>query len=296
MKYYIYAEKITSPYISDAVRILTGFFDENEFLGFAACNELADILKADGLPVITESELIMNEFDYVILMGCNDKEYSVRRRMIASLGINKEKILSEKIIITDGFSPEKYAELENAKLTIISRNCFAGLLYNHFCLPFLSPTINMYFEENAFVRFLSEFDRYINSPLVLDHMEKLPDEDRFFPVFSLDGDVLIYMNHYSDDQSAGEKWNERLKRMNPENMMYVMDTETLSVLERFNDLPYKNKVCFVPFETDVPCAYTVPMNIPGEKDFFKYVNSIATGSLRIFDLWDMLCKNQKKCL
>ena len=44
-----------------------------------------------------------------------------------------------------------------------------------------------------------------------------------------------------------------------------MYTDDINILKEFDKLPFSKKCCFVPFETDIECAFTVDV----EKDFNK---------------------------
>ena len=44
--------------------------------------------------------------------------------------------------------------LKNKDFTILSCNCAAGILYHRYNHPFLSPTINLWIEQNDFLNIL----------------------------------------------------------------------------------------------------------------------------------------------
>ncbi len=78
-----------------------------------------------------------------------------------------------------------------------------------------------------------------------------------YPIGTL-GDLTIEFIHYTTCEEAKEKWMERTKRINKNNL-FIMLTEqedcTEDLVREFGELPYENKVVFTyrKYE-DVPCA------------------------------------------
>jgi len=70
-------------------------------------------------------------------------------------------------------------------------------------------------------------------------------------------DVLIHFLHYKTFEEAQEKWNKRKQRINWDNLFVMMYTSEMEEAERFDRLPYEKKICFVPFETDIPSACNI---------------------------------------
>lgn len=158
--------------------------------------------------------------------------------------------------------------LKNRDVTILSMNCLGGIVYHNLNLKFLSPTINLRFESvMQFYRFCSNLNYYLSLPL-----EEIPsDED--FPVVRL-GDIIINMVHYKSFDIAVEKWEERKKRINFDNIYiiandYVTDDKTLSNDEiiAFGNLPYKVTVLCQDRHDDLPYTHYL-----GAKKLRKVMN------------------------
>lgn len=68
-----------------------------------------------------------------------------------------------------------------------------------------------------------------------------------YPVGCLGGDVRIYFQHYGSVDEAKQKWIERCKRINFDNI-FVLFTDrdgcTYQNLGEFDSLPYENKIVF----------------------------------------------------
>lgn len=103
--------------------------------------------------------------------------------------------------------------------------------------------------------------------------------------------------HYKTEEDAKLKWEERTKRINKENLFIMMtdsDGCTEEIIQRFDKLPYKNKVLFTNKEYNkYSCTYYIKgfeeqecvghlfqfKNIVGEKyyDDFDYVKWFNNG-------------------
>lgn len=135
----------------------------------------------------------------------------------------------------------KRRKLKNTTPTIISSNCNGEFWYYDMKLKFLSPTINLSFDMNDYVKMLENLRWYMEQQI-------LPYEDnRFeFPTGKL-ADVEIRFNHYNTFDEAVAKWDERKKRIDWDNLFILgIDGDNCSykTMQRFDKLPYKNKVIF----------------------------------------------------
>ena len=105
---------------------------------------------------------------------------------------------------------------------------------------FNSPTINLYFEAVDYIRFLENLDYYLACTLTFE------ENSLTYPIGYLD-DVKIYFVHYASIDDAKNKWEERKKRLNKDNLFIIMtdrDGCNFEILKRFDQLPYKNKIIF----------------------------------------------------
>lgn len=100
----------------------------------------------------------------------------------------------------------KKAKMSN-QVTIISQNCIGGVFYHDMGMQFLSPTINLYFEQPDFVKFVNNLEHYINSQLVMHWEEE-------YPVGVLGGDIRIMFMHYNSCSEAKMSWEKRKHRIN----------------------------------------------------------------------------------
>lgn len=150
------------------------------------------------------------------------------------------------------------ARFHNPGVSILSMNCTGGILYHDLGLQFCSPTVNMFMRAEDFTRFCENLEHYLS----IDEMQECTDEnvigDRQYPVAYLD-DLTLFLVHYKSVLEAQEKWNERKKRIDFNNLVIInTDREgmTKGLKDRFEALPYK-KVMFVhePDEEHPSCFY-----------------------------------------
>ena len=150
----------------------------------------------------------------------------------------------------------KRKKLKNTTPTIISSNCNGEYWYYDMGLRFLSPTINLSFDMNDYVKMLENIHWYLEQPIV-------PFEDKRFeyPTGML-GDIEIRFNHYKTFDEAVLKWEERKQRIRWDNLFVIGidgDNCTYETMQRFDKLPYKNKVIFthIPYP-EFKSAYYIP--------------------------------------
>ena len=146
--------------------------------------------------------------------------------------------------------------LKNRTPSIIASNCVGTFIYYDMKLRYQSPTINLSFDMNDYVRFLENLRWYLEQPVV-----PYADERFDYPCGMI-GDVEIRFNHYKTFEEAAAKWEERRKRIDWDNLFIIGidgDDCTYDSLRRFDALPYKNKVIFT--HTPYPefsCAHYIP--------------------------------------
>lgn len=146
---------------------------------------------------------------------------------------------------------ENTNKLATKDFTIISNNCWGGMIYQKYGLPYLSPTVGLFILGHDFVKLCKKWKEYFSLPLKFINWE----DSRFyyclrdqmpFPVAKL-GDIEIYFMHYKTSEEAEEKWNRRVKRINPDKMIFKLSQReecSKEDIEEFLLLPLKNKVCF----------------------------------------------------
>jgi uncharacterized protein (DUF1919 family) len=160
------------------------------------------------------------------------------------------------------FAAFRKSKLRNTTFSLISNSCLAGSVYHMYGLQFNSPTVGTFFYSDDYLRMLEDFRHYIAEPLVLKDESIHPEVNELitkthkFPVGVLGGDVEIMFLHYASKDEAEIKWARRVKRINFDNL-FIFFTDSGAAgggagnndfkdeyLERFEALPFENKVMF----------------------------------------------------
>lgn len=132
--------------------------------------------------------------------------------------------------------------LFNQTPCIISSNCNGGIIYHDLELKFLSPTINLFFYPKDYLKFVMNLEYYLSQKLCPFTKPEL----FVYPIGMLD-DIEVHFMHYKTFEEAVKYWEKRIKRVNFENLFFVMtdrDGCTYEQIKTFDELPYKNKVIF----------------------------------------------------
>lgn len=153
-------------------------------------------------------------------------------------------------------------KLKNSDFSIISSNCIGGILSHDLNQRFNSPTINLFFCAEDFVKFCEDLPGYLNAPLIYKKENEVIDGQ--YPVCRLK-DIDIYFAHYKDYDECVLKWEERKKRINFQNLFIIWTDRnncTDELVERFSKIPYKK----IMFSHKPMPEYDFVVHVPGFED------------------------------
>jgi hypothetical protein len=137
--------------------------------------------------------------------------------------------------------------------TIISNNCWAGIVSQYLGIKYYTPTIGLYFFAEEYIKFLERFDYYIKQDLKIietkdsRYYEKMVKKNHKHAIVGKLDDVEIVFLHMKTGEEAIEKWNKRVQRINKKYIIFKFCEQnecTKKHVERFENLPFKNKICF----------------------------------------------------
>lgn len=242
--------------------------------------------KIDGYPVINKNQIKNLLFDYLIIMSEKGKEQIQQEAL--GLGIPREKILPHKILDIPNFVFCKYIKLKDSKISIISNNCWGGIVYETLGLECISPFKNLFVIENEYLKLLHNLEYYLESSLELSRFAIDDDGKKKYPIMRL-RDVDVHCNHDMESEKAQENWNRRCKKINYNNLFVAMYTKSRKLAEEFLNIKYEKKVCFVPFESKSDDLISL-REVDSQKEFWECVNSnggIGNGSYS-YNLIDLL--------
>lgn len=231
-----------------------------------------DSLYLDGYNVIPISELHTIQYDYIVVMS--DIYFEEIVRELVGGGIERRKIITYRVLQIPHFDFDQYIKLKESNVSIISNNCWGGVIYRTLGLECLSPFKNLSLEEKDYLKLLNNFKYYMGCELQFLEYAYNKNSKKNYPVMLLD-DVKVHCNHDTNPEDAVEKWNRRKEKINYNNLFAEMYTENKCTMEQFLKIEgYQNKLCFVPFETNEKNVFRLSL-YPGQSMFWEAVNSNA---------------------
>ncbi|MEY8375835.1 DUF1919 domain-containing protein [Lachnospiraceae bacterium 56-18] len=229
--------------------------------------EIPNVNMVDGYQIVEKRELRNINVDYLIIM--NDKHYKEIVQEAIICGIKQECILPYRILNIPYIDFEAYIDLKRSNISIISDNCWGGIVYHSLGLECLSPFKNLFVEEDDYIRLLDNLTWYMEQPLTFECFGMDKHVPTRYPIMTL-GDVRIHCNHETDPIAAIEKWDRRRKKINYDNLFVEMYSERADIIERFLALNnYKKKLCFVTFQSDHPNLFTLDTK---QRELWEVVN------------------------
>lgn len=153
-----------------------------------------------------------------------------------SCGFKSRLIEKERTL----FLQNRIKKLKNENPSIISSNCNGGIISHDLGLKFMSPTVNLWVKPNDFLKIMSNPRRYFSTePIQVNSYLS-------YPVGKV-CDIEVFFQHYDTFDDARKKWVERSKRVDYNNMFFLLterDGCTINDIERFDAFSYENKVVF----------------------------------------------------
>ena len=141
--------------------------------------------------------------------------------------------------------------LKNRDFSIISNNCWGGIVSQYYGLPYSSPTCGCEIKGSDYIKFCRNIHYYLSLKFQFIDFENskyryLYEGFKPFPVGKLD-DIEVYFVHYHSEKEAAEKWYRRAKRINWNNIIFKMshrESYTEKDMEDFASLDLPNKLIF----------------------------------------------------
>lgn len=143
--------------------------------------------------------------------------------------------------------------LTNKNFTIISNDCWGGVLYKELNLPYLSPFVGLMIMAPCYIKILANLKEYLQTSLQFKQNSVYPKlnqlretEQKFYPIGLLKN-AEIHFFHYQNETEAKIKWQRRLKRVNWNNLFIKFSADkdecTLTEMQQFQFIAYPQKLC-----------------------------------------------------
>ena len=184
------------------------------------------------------------------------------------------------------------SKVKNPHFTIVSDNDWGKKVYDDLGLEYGSPFIGMYIFAPDYLELVSNFEHYMKSPLKFTLHSKYDGIKGVYPIGLLDQKVEIHFYSYKYKQTALQDWNERVKRINWDQLFFKFSDQyqcRAECIEAFNQLPLKNKVCFTAMPlghldhvvcfTDQHIQTKIENELANYQNYFDVVTWLNTGEV-----------------
>lgn len=134
--------------------------------------------------------------------------------------------------------------LKNQEFTLITNDCFGGIIYHQLGLPFQSPTINLYFDFEGYLAFARDIPYYLGCEIEdVSAQSGLPfPVGRIVPKDESHIPVTLNFVHYNSFEEAVSKWKKRAERIHYDNIVFLyyhLGEEEPDLFREFETLPGK---------------------------------------------------------
>ncbi|WP_302326038.1 DUF1919 domain-containing protein [Enterocloster lavalensis] len=203
------------------------------------------------------------------------------------------------------FTSRRIKQLKYKDFTIISNNCWGGMIYESYGLSKQSPTVGLFFMASDYIRFVSDLKAYTTGEIKFINPQyskwkdvpQVSGDSRFglYPVGVVSNgkeEVEIFFLHYHSEEEAIDKWKRRCERVNYEKLLVKFNDQNGCSEENlceFLALPYKNKIFFTCKDWNVQSEAIIKIRQLFNKKFIQ-ASYEPFGRNRKFDVTDCLNK------
>ncbi len=246
----------------------------------------------DGWRAIRCEKVKEEIFDYIVV--CNmANENEIINYAVGYGGIARNKLIPVRVLNIPYFNWERYIQLKESKLSIISCNCWGGLLYHRLGMECLSPFKNLCVGAGNILRMASDLKSYMDEALLFKGWAVDPNSKQRYPVMYCK-DVEIHFNHDTEIEEAVSKWIRRKAKLNYNNILVMIYTEEKGIVEEFRHFKKYRKICFIPDEInewDDTDIWGMDLMF-GQNKLWESVNDSAQNG-RALDIFELLAGEKK---
>ncbi|MCI7791068.1 MAG: DUF1919 domain-containing protein [Lachnospiraceae bacterium] len=254
-------------------------------------HELPPYHEIDGFELVQKEKIQNWEYDLLIVM--NERNFDdIVEEAVHICNVPREKIVPYWVFEIPRLDLDRYMYLRKSRISIVSNNCWGGIIYKTLGLEALSPFKNLFVEDEDYIRLVKNLRHYMDcAPQFCEYNTDIHCHEQY-PVLLLD-DIRIHCNHDKEAEEAIAKWNRRKEKINWDNLCIEMYTDNPKVEEEFMNIDgFARRVCFVPYESQY--KETLQLKImPGQREFYEAVNENANNGRNAFayNLLDLLQMN-----
>ena len=245
--------------------------------------------RIDGWLTVKREELIELEFDYVVIFS-EIYENEMLSDLLA-FGITRDKIILSRVLDMPYFNWNRYIQILRSKLSIISCNCWGGVLCHTLGMECLSPFKNLWVKADEILHMMDDLRSYMSETPYFIRWEKDLNSINNYPVMGI-RDIQIHFNHDDNVDDALKKWKRRCAKINYDNLFLMIFTKDKEVVEKFLHYNGTRKICFVPRSInnweDSETIWSID-SISGNEFYVDVNSSVTMGKNSLsFDILKML--------
>lgn len=203
--------------------------------------------KRDGFQIVTKEDIHNIKFEYVLVTSSH--HYIEIKNEAINEGVSEDRIIDASVFYLTFFDFERYANLIENPITIISDDCWGRFAYHQLKLPFFSPFINIDIDNKEYAKLLSDLNFFLNTELTMVREGNL--REGTWPIARLGDDtrqVKLNLLHDVTFAEGKERWDRRKTRINPSNVfvkmrLSILDEDRAESISTFDSLHYK-KILF----------------------------------------------------
>lgn len=192
----------------------------------------------DNMKIILPQDIYEYQYDYIVV--ASKKHYFEIVKQANDMGITDDIFILSEIFENNNFIFDLYIKLRESRLSIVSDDCWGGLLYHTYGLQFNSPFINTAISSDDYMKLINNIEYYLDLPLIIEENGSVSQ----YPICSLGGEIKILMWHYSSGEEAKICWNRRVKRFNIDNYFVKMCCQNEKEAYEFSEINIQKKVGF----------------------------------------------------
>lgn len=125
--------------------------------------EIMDVKRVDGWQVVRREELKDIDYDYLII--CNDAQVNEIIAEALSFGLEREKMIPSRVLKVPYFEWKSYDRIRKSRLSIVSANCWGGILCHTLGMECLSPFKNLWISAADIIKMMPDFQGYMSEKL-----------------------------------------------------------------------------------------------------------------------------------
>ncbi|MEG3123110.1 DUF1919 domain-containing protein [Sphingomonas sp. GB1N7] len=165
--------------------------------------------------------------------------------------------------------------LDQRGFALLANNCVAGLLYELAALPKRTPTVGIFFRDEAFPAFLDDYARGdLTAWTPVNAADLAVDPVSECPMLLHQGKPAIIFLHYRDPQIAARKWNGRFSRLDGRKPIVIASLRDGLEAPMLSRIPSQYDDIFVIGPAPAPPAELVMLNRPLLRRLAKFFDGI----------------------